>query len=73
MKCPACGSRSPVYGTRLLIESGAGLKLRYRRCPECGAKWKSYEEADLRTLKIKECDDGQRDLFEDAESHPDQG
>ncbi|WP_425482749.1 hypothetical protein [Caldichromatium japonicum] len=56
MRCPVCGSEQvAVYGTRLLIESGAGLKLRYRRCPECGARWKSYEEADLRSLKISEC------------------
>ena len=42
MRCPRCEERAYVDGT---IDQGP-VVLRYRYCPSCGHRWKTYEDRE---------------------------
>lgn len=65
MQCPKCGGRGRVNGT---INYGTTTQ-RYRRCPICDHRWKTWEENDpapVRAKRSKKKDQG--DLFAPKEN-----
>lgn len=50
MKCIDCGSNSKVYRT----VNKEKLVIRYRKCPNCGIKFKTVETEDLTLLLTKQ-------------------
>lgn len=69
MKCPICDSLSQdVYNTRsqpdLADQESPGIRVRYRRCQECGAKWRTHEVFDRlvaldgQSLRPERCREG---------------
>lgn len=42
MQCPVCSKRARTYGGRCY----GTIRLRYRKCTECGHKFKTFEEID---------------------------
>lgn len=53
MQCPKCEGSSVVYGT---FKHGSSRE-RYRRCKDCGHKWKTWEEGDQAVKSRKTEDD----------------
>lgn len=49
MQCPKCGGRGRVNGT---INFGNTVQ-RYRRCPLCDHRWKTWEEKDPAKVRAK--------------------
>lgn len=54
MKCPVCDSDTSVYATKAYDT----LKVRYRRCTNCGGKYLSHEE--LQTDRMLRAYKGQK-------------
>lgn len=62
MKCPFCGhADSNVRETRA-ADDNASIRRR-RECPECGARFTTFERAQLRELMVVKSD-GTRQLFD---------
>lgn len=59
MQCPECGSRGLVNGT---IDHGVTV-LRYRRCPMCDHRWRTWEEKDTHQVRARRAKPAQADLF----------
>lgn len=49
MQCPKCGGRGRVTST---FNHGTIMQ-RYRRCPLCDHRWKSWEENDPNAVRAK--------------------
>ncbi len=49
MQCPKCGGRGRVNGT---LNFGSAVQ-RYRRCPICDHRWKTWEEKDPTAVRAK--------------------
>ena len=49
MQCPECGGRGRVKGT---LDFGATVQ-RYRRCPLCDHRWRTWEEKDQHQVRDK--------------------
>lgn len=49
MQCPKCGGRGRVTGT---LNFGTTIQ-RYRRCPICDHRWKTWEEKDPAEVRSK--------------------
>lgn len=49
MQCPKCGGRGRVNGTN---DYGTTVQ-RYRRCPICDHRWRTWEEKDDHAVRAK--------------------
>ncbi len=49
MQCPNCGGRGRVNGTN---DYGTTVQ-RYRRCPICDHRWRTWEEKDDHQVRAK--------------------
>ncbi len=50
MQCPECGSLGRVSST---FDHGVTV-LRYRRCPMCDHRWRTWEEKDPHPVKRRQ-------------------
>ncbi len=63
MQCPNCGGRGRVTGTQ---NFGSTVQ-RYRRCPICDHRWKTWEEKDPAKVRAKKSSKRvQDDLFAES-------
>ncbi len=66
MQCPECGGRGLVTST---FDHGSTV-LRYRRCPLCDHRWKTWEEKDPAKVRAKKRSRTQDDLFSENTEKP---
>lgn len=65
MQCPKCGGRGRVNGT---LNFGSTVQ-RYRRCPICDHRWKTWEEKDPAAVRAKKSPERKEpDLFDKKDS-----
>ena len=62
MRCPFCGHLDTQVKDSRPTEDNAAIRRR-RSCPECGARWTTFERVQLRELTIAK-KDGKKELFE---------
>jgi len=63
MQCPKCGGRGRVTST---FDHGSTVQ-RYRRCPICDHRWKTWEEKDPAKVRPKKSSKKQQsDLFSEC-------
>lgn len=62
MRCPFCGHLDTQVKDSRPTEDNAAIRRR-RSCPECGARWTTFERVQLRELAIAK-KDGKKELFE---------
>ena len=62
MRCPFCGHHDTQVKDSRPTEDNAAIRRR-RSCPECGARWTTFERVQLRELIIVK-KDGQKEPFE---------
>ncbi|MEE2746349.1 MAG: transcriptional regulator NrdR [Pseudomonadota bacterium] len=62
MRCPFCGHNDTQVKDSRPTEDNAAIRRR-RSCPECGARWTTFERVQLRELTILK-KDGKREPFE---------
>ncbi len=63
MECPKCGGRGRVTGT---LNFGSAVQ-RYRRCPLCDHRWKTWEEKDPAAVRAKKSVRTEPDLFSEKQ------
>lgn len=62
MRCPFCGHNDTQVKDSRPTEDNSAIRRR-RSCPECGARWTTFERVQLRELSIAK-KDGKKELFE---------
>ena len=62
MRCPFCGHNDTQVKDSRPTEDNAAIRRR-RSCPECGARWTTFERVQLRELSITK-KNGKKELFE---------
>ena len=62
MRCPFCGHHDTQVKDSRPTEDNAAIRRR-RSCPECGARWTTFERVQLRELIILK-KDGKKEPFE---------
>lgn len=62
MKCPFCGNTDSNVRDSRQTDDGASIRRR-RECPECGARFTTFERVHLRDLMVLKAD-GKRQPFE---------
>ena len=62
MRCPFCGHHDTQVKDSRPTEDNAAIRRR-RSCPECGARWTTFERVQLRELIIRK-KDGKKEPFE---------
>lgn len=62
MKCPFCGNTDSNVRDSRQTDDGASIRRR-RECPECGARFTTFERVQLRELMVLKSD-GKRQPFE---------
>ena len=62
MRCPFCGHPDTQVKDSRPTEDNAAIRRR-RSCPECGARWTTFERVQLRELIIVK-KDGEREPFD---------
>ena len=62
MRCPFCGHHDTQVKDSRPTEDNAAIRRR-RSCPECGARWTTFERVQLRELIIVK-KDGKKEPFE---------
>ena len=62
MRCPFCGHEDSQVKDSRPTEDNASIRRR-RSCPECGARWTTFERVQLRELTVTK-KDGKKELFD---------
>ena len=62
MRCPFCGHSDTQVKDSRPTEDNAAIRRR-RSCPECGARWTTFERVQLREMSILK-KNGRKELFE---------
>ena len=62
MRCPFCGHDDTQVKDSRPTEDNAAIRRR-RSCPECGARWTTFERVQLRELTIVKTS-GEKEPFE---------
>ena len=62
MRCPFCGQLDSQVKDSRPAEDNASIRRR-RSCPECGARWTTFERVQLRELVIVK-KDGEKETFD---------
>ena len=62
MRCPFCGHSDTQVKDSRPTEDNADIRRR-RSCPECGARWTTFERVQLREMSILK-KNGRKELFE---------
>ena len=62
MRCPFCGHEDSQVKDSRPTEDNASIRRR-RSCPECGARWTTFERVQLRELTVTK-KDGKKEPFD---------
>ncbi len=62
MRCPFCGHNDTQVKDSRPTEDNAAIRRR-RYCPECGARWTTFERVQLREIMVVK-KDGDKELFD---------
>lgn len=62
MRCPFCGHNDTQVKDSRPTEDNSAIRRR-RYCPECGARWTTFERVQLREINVIK-KDGEKELFD---------
>ncbi len=62
MRCPFCGHNDTQVKDSRPTEDNSAIRRR-RSCPECGARWTTFERVQLREISVVK-KDGKKELFD---------